>query len=234
MASLGRLSLCIPSSNRKTSLVWNHCYQNGPYTYCKYCPKRFVLQGSTSTALHHVKNHHHDKLSDAEKLMLQTAGLPRRSTNRRLTDIFPDSNRRLTDYFPDIGHLSLLDRQRSRSRSPMPTSQHSRPTLSLSCGGSAYQSSDPSSSTDPSLPTLSGGSTSALYRKRQPDKYQKGKDVSQSESQSETDRPLSPAHSDASADTIILSDEERGIGSDHEEACQCHHCDKSIQNLWDE
>ena len=91
----------------KTSLVWNHFYQSSPYTCCKHCSKRFFLKGSTSTALHHIKDHHYDKLSEAEKLQLQTGGLtssdaslPKRSTNRKLTD---DS--------PDISHYSLLGRR---------------------------------------------------------------------------------------------------------------------------
>ena len=160
--------LQMASAIRRRSMVWNHCFTSG-----HYCPRRFVLCGTTSTLLHHIKTHHYDNLSDAEKNMLQRGGLmPQtarvlRSTNRRLTDDFPDigelslldrqrsssdpfSSTSSTDNFPDIGELSLLDRQGSCSRSPMP------------------------------------------------------------------DRSLSPAHSDASADTIILTNEERGIVSDHE------------------
>ena len=96
--------------------MWNHCHQTDTkYTYCNHCPTKFVLNGSTSTALYHIKTHHRDKLSEAEKLQLQTGGLtspdaslPKRSTNRRLTD-----------ESPDISHYSLkgrtLDRKLARA-----------------------------------------------------------------------------------------------------------------------
>ena len=46
----------------KTSPIWNHCYNkevNGTtITCCNYCPKVcWTLNGSTSTALYHVKQH---------------------------------------------------------------------------------------------------------------------------------------------------------------------------------
>ena len=104
-----------PRGRKKSSMVWNHCYQTDKITYCNYCPSNFVLNGSTSTALYHIRHHHHDKLSEAEKLQLQTGGLtspdaslPKRSTNRRLTD-----------ESPDISHYSLkgrtLDRKLARA-----------------------------------------------------------------------------------------------------------------------
>ena len=149
---------------RRRSLVGNHCFTSGPYTYCRYCPRRFVLCGSTSSFLNHIKNHHYNNLSDEEKYIVQRRGL---------------TPQRLTNDFPNIGELSLSDRQRSRS------------------------SSDPSltSSTD-NLPDV--GELSLLDRQGS---------CSRSPM---PDRSLSPAHSDASADTIILTNEERGIVSDHE------------------
>ena len=60
--------------------------------------------------MYHIRNHHQDKLSDAEKVQLLTGGLttpdavlPKRSTNRRLTD-----------EAPDISHYSLLGRTLDR------------------------------------------------------------------------------------------------------------------------
>ena len=55
----------------KTSPIWNHCYNkevNGTtITCCKYCPKVcWTLNGSTSTALYHVKQHHFEKLTPEE------------------------------------------------------------------------------------------------------------------------------------------------------------------------
>ena len=114
----------------RTSILWNHCYQSGPYILCMYCRKRFcTLSESTSKMFHHIKTRHYLRLYDEEILMLQTAGVFR-STNERLTDEFPDTssdphsssdpstNRRLTDNLPNIGQLSLSDRQGSHSTSP--------------------------------------------------------------------------------------------------------------------
>ena len=95
--------------------MWNHCHQINKITFCNYCLRSFSLNGSTSTALYHIRNHHQDKLSDAEKVQLLTGGLttpdavlPKRSTNRRLTD-----------EAPDISHYSLrgrtLDRKLARA-----------------------------------------------------------------------------------------------------------------------
>ena len=104
------MSQTTPRGRRKSSVVWNHCRQISKLTFCNYCPSSFDLKGSTSTALYHIRKQHPDKLSDAEKLSLLTGGLttpdaelPKRSTNRRLTD-----------EAPDISHYSLLGRRLDR------------------------------------------------------------------------------------------------------------------------
>ena len=56
----------------KSSVIWNHCknkdVRGRTVTYCNYCPnKSWELQGSTSTALSHVRQHHYDKLTDDER-----------------------------------------------------------------------------------------------------------------------------------------------------------------------
>ena len=56
---------------KKSSTVWNHCYQKTidgkTVTYCNYCVNQYwILGGSTSTALYHIKQHHGDKLTAEE------------------------------------------------------------------------------------------------------------------------------------------------------------------------
>ena len=57
---------------KKSSIIWNHCFteyvDGGVVTYCRYCTRvRWKLNGSTSSALYHLKNHHSDKLTPEEK-----------------------------------------------------------------------------------------------------------------------------------------------------------------------
>ena len=68
---------CSPPTPKKkgcarSSVIWNQCQNKEVrgriFTYCNYCPnKSWELQGSTSTALSHVKQHHFDKLTDDER-----------------------------------------------------------------------------------------------------------------------------------------------------------------------
>ena len=56
---------------KKSSAVWNHCNQKTIegkiVTYCNYCENTsWILAGSTSTALYHIKQHHVDKLTPDE------------------------------------------------------------------------------------------------------------------------------------------------------------------------
>ena len=60
---------------KKSSLVWNHCHlivddRGKEVTQCNHCPTNWVLKGSTSTALYHIKHTHRDKLSEADLLKL--------------------------------------------------------------------------------------------------------------------------------------------------------------------
>ena len=56
---------------KKNSPVWNHCHTKEiggkTVTFCNYCVNtHWILGGSTSTALYHIKQHHIDKLTPDE------------------------------------------------------------------------------------------------------------------------------------------------------------------------
>ena len=56
---------------KKSCPVWNHCNQKKVegtiVTFCNYCENTsWILAGSTSTALYHIKQHHVDKLTPDE------------------------------------------------------------------------------------------------------------------------------------------------------------------------
>ena len=68
----------------KTSPIWNHCNTkevNGKtMTFCNHCPNVcWDLKDSTSTALYHVKQHHYEKLS-ADELMVMTEKMKGKKT----------------------------------------------------------------------------------------------------------------------------------------------------------
>ena len=78
--------------HKKVSPIWNHCHNkevNGQtMTFCDYCPNlSWKLRGSTSTALYHVKQHHCDKLTDEEIVIMteKTKGTQQTSPSSKLT-----------------------------------------------------------------------------------------------------------------------------------------------------
>ena len=83
---------------KSSSVVWNHCKKHTDpvtkkiITKCNYCGASWALLGSTSTALHHLKQHHIQRLSSEERTKLlggsttPNSALPARSTTRNLFD----------------------------------------------------------------------------------------------------------------------------------------------------
>ena len=60
---------------KKSSAVWNHCHQEliggQTVTFCNHCDNtRWILGGSTSTALYHIKQHHIEKLTADELISI--------------------------------------------------------------------------------------------------------------------------------------------------------------------
>ena len=79
----------------KTSAIWNHCHQKGKMTHCNYCSHaKWALQGSTSTALYHLKQHHVDKLSSEDLLTinLRAKGTEETSSSSKLPARSPRSS----------------------------------------------------------------------------------------------------------------------------------------------
>ena len=68
---------------KKTSLIWNHMGQrqvaNVTVTFCSHCTSSWVLSGSTSTALQHLRNSHLDQLTEEEIKSLNSASEPTNS-----------------------------------------------------------------------------------------------------------------------------------------------------------
>ena len=65
---------------KKTSVIWKHMVQrkvaNVTVTYCNHCDSNWVLSGSTSTALQHLRNGHIDKLTTEELRNLNSVSEP--------------------------------------------------------------------------------------------------------------------------------------------------------------
>ena len=56
---------------QKNSLVWSHCrkitqHDGTVVTKCNYCESEWVLSGSTSIALLHLKSQHSEKFSSED------------------------------------------------------------------------------------------------------------------------------------------------------------------------
>ena len=95
---------------KKTSVVWSHCSQkttNGVVvTYCNHCTSNWILSGSTSTALQHLKTHY-EKFSPDETSRLNALGEPTPSdakTPKRLFKSYGDMRGK-------IAHSSLRGRR---------------------------------------------------------------------------------------------------------------------------
>ena len=108
----------VNSANRKgrkkSSFIWNHCSQklssDGKIvTYCNYCDDtQWVLGGSTSTALYHIKSRHLEKLTNAELMNVtqKTQGTQQTSPSSKL----PVRSPQHSSLYRKISHTSVRGR----------------------------------------------------------------------------------------------------------------------------
>ena len=73
-------SSTLKRGRKKSSVIWNHMTQKMVnkvvVTFCNHCPLNWVLSGSTSTALQHLRTIHSDKITEAEESQLNSGSEP--------------------------------------------------------------------------------------------------------------------------------------------------------------